>query len=164
MKIVPTSRTLKPAFAIRRATPSPASTTYNVPLTIRRLDDCARWALGGGPAVVPSVMRRVPAFDGAGLVCAMLSCASAKRPMLIRVVNNSDDSFCIYPSMRAGRTQKALLLLPTVKQQYITLEAGERGDARDRYNSMVLCPPCRRKVLDPHFAYVFIQARPDESL
>src|SRR6266566_6561716 len=99
----PISRTLIPAFARRRATPSPASTTYNAPLTIRRFDDCARWALGGGPAVVPTVMRRVPAFDGVGLVCAMLSCATTTILMLIRVVNSSDDSFCIYSSMRAGR-------------------------------------------------------------
>src|SRR5215472_7967860 len=86
-----------PAFARRRETPSPASITYSAPLTISRLDDCARWALGLGPLDVPSVMRRVPAFDGAALVCAILSCASAMILMLIRIVNSSDRNFCMFP-------------------------------------------------------------------
>ena len=42
-------------------------------------------------------MRRVPVFDGTLLVCATLSCASAIVLMLIRVVNSSDHSFCMFP-------------------------------------------------------------------
>src|SRR3979490_2251374 len=112
------SRTLIPAFATRRAAPSPASTIYNVPLTISRFDDCARWALGGGPATVPSVIRRVPDFDGAGLVCAMLSCASATILIPINVVTSSENNFCIEPSRRAdprtayGVADAALVLVP----------------------------------------------------
>jgi len=88
-----------PAFARRRATPSPASTMYSVPLTISRLDDWAWWALGFGPPSVPSVMRRVAVFDGAGLVCAMLSCASPTILMPIRVLNSIDDTFFMFLSI-----------------------------------------------------------------
>src|SRR5260221_439721 len=62
MKMVPRSRKLIPALARRRVTPSPASTRYSAPLTIRRLADCARPVLGTGPPAVPNVMRRVPLF------------------------------------------------------------------------------------------------------
>ena len=40
------------------------STTYSALLTINRLDDCARWALGIGPPCVPSVISRVPQLVG----------------------------------------------------------------------------------------------------
>jgi hypothetical protein len=53
----------------------------NVSLTISRLENCARWALGGGPATVPRVIRRVPALDGAVFVCATVS-AKATRDMI----------------------------------------------------------------------------------
>src|SRR5437764_14372265 len=104
------SRTLIPAFARRRATPSPASMTYNVPFTIKRLDDCARLALGGGPAVVPSVMRRVPVFDGAGLVCAMLPSASATILIVMKLASSNDDRLCIFTSTQAGRATIVLQL------------------------------------------------------
>src|SRR4051795_13389225 len=65
MKIVPMSRMLIPASARRRVTPSPASMTYSAPFTISRFEDCARRALGPGPAIVPSVIRRVPRFEAA---------------------------------------------------------------------------------------------------
>jgi hypothetical protein len=59
------------------------------------------------------VMRRVPAFDGAAVVCAMLSCASATMLMPIRVVNNSDDSFCMFSSVWQGG--KILDCLPSLR-------------------------------------------------
>src|SRR5262245_34657496 len=78
MKMVPTSRTLNQALAMRRVTPSPASTTYRVSLTISKFEHCARWARGGGPATVPSVIRRVSTLDGGVLICATL-CAPRHR-------------------------------------------------------------------------------------
>src|SRR5438128_3054262 len=44
---------------------------------MRRFEDCARWALEAGPAIVPSVMRRVPDFEAAAdpLVCAVAESA-----------------------------------------------------------------------------------------
>src|SRR5574342_1023848 len=48
-----------------------------VPLTVRRLDDCARSGRVDGPAAVPSVMRRVAVLgDATPLDCVMLACAS----------------------------------------------------------------------------------------
>src|SRR5450631_4880307 len=77
MKMVPILRKLVPSLVRRRVTPSPASMTYCAPLTISRLDDCARPTPGVGPALVPSVMRRVPdRGDGLGLGCAQLQPAS----------------------------------------------------------------------------------------
>src|SRR5436190_22773027 len=72
MKIVPISWMLMPAFAKRRATTSPASMTYSAPFTISRFEDCARRALEAGPAIEPSVIRRVPRFEAAAdpPVCA----------------------------------------------------------------------------------------------
>src|SRR5882672_3521891 len=41
---------------------------------IRRFEACARWALGGGLATVPSVMSRVPVLDRGNAVCAPAMC------------------------------------------------------------------------------------------
>src|SRR5437763_8155993 len=103
MKMLSMSRMAIPARVRRRVTPSPASTTYDAPLTIRTFDDCARPTVGPGPPLVPNVMRRVSVLGGVvpPLFCAPLSAASTAMLILINVVHRKDDSFCIFRTSAA---------------------------------------------------------------
>jgi hypothetical protein len=47
----------------------------------------------------------------------MLSSASATILTAMKLATSNDDSFCIFPSTRAGRARIAFLLLPLVKEQ-----------------------------------------------
>src|SRR5579883_2918816 len=94
MKTFPALRKSWPAWTMRRVRLSPASITYRVPLTIRRLQDCVRSLRGSGPPAVPRVMSRVPAAAGAGtLVCAAAGGPasamphSAARIIVLRIVS-----------------------------------------------------------------------------
>ena len=46
-----------------------------------------------------SLVETTTVLDGAALVCALLSRASAMMLMLNRVVDSSDDSFCMFASL-----------------------------------------------------------------
>src|SRR5262245_34727316 len=91
--MVPSVRRLNFSLASLRATPSPASMRYGVPLTMSRFDDWARLARGTGPPAVPSVLSRVPAL-GAG-DCAALCLAGTTRPLMMKPASNHGDGLCI---------------------------------------------------------------------
>jgi hypothetical protein len=66
---------------------------------------------------VPSVMRRVPVLVGAGLICAIVSCASTTILKPTKVVNDIEDSFCIASSVRQ---QTAVSLLVPLSRSNIS--------------------------------------------
>src|SRR5690349_10657889 len=84
MNTLPMRRTSKPARAMRRAAPSPASIRYGVPLTTSRFEACARPPRGSGPPAVPSVTSTVPLAGGA--VWATVSVETPSATQMAEIV------------------------------------------------------------------------------
>src|SRR6266704_5472114 len=125
MKMFSILRKFVPSLARRRVTPSPASTTYWVPLTTSRFEDCARPTVGNGPFFVPNVMTRVP------LDTSLLGCALANR-------NNAGSAAAPAVRCRNFRRPKGDMERPSFKTQRRSLQSNDhRLVARQRLHAHI---------------------------
>src|SRR5262249_50632109 len=65
---------------------------------VSKFENCARWGLGGGPATVPSVIRRVSALDGGVFVWATPSGAATLTNNTAKAETRNGQIFCIRAS------------------------------------------------------------------